>query len=355
MGWVRSVRGVVLAMAGWGGFGQMAAAQDWFTAEACTTGEIRVWREVLPEAEEVRFAAIAAEVPNSLGRFWKITAPGGQVSWLWGTYHVPERSILDLPEALLAALEAADVVALEFNPQPQDRAALIRSYDQAWMWAPPDAEPDYREDFPPAVLTQIGERIATFGWDPSYMALMSDAGLFSLLLSDPCSDFSASFMPGQDYFIAQTGWLAGARVDGLQQPWAFGEELTAPHRSEAARAATLLYGLYLGPESALPGARETSFALYLQGRIGVMDAWSNAWPEQVLGEARGRRVVELAEGYLLVERNAIWMDRIRTLVDQGDAVIAVGASHLPGDLGLVSMIRDAGYQVERVVLPGEMG
>ncbi|MCL4066796.1 TraB/GumN family protein [Pseudomonas sp. GX19020] len=353
MGWRKTVPALCLALGAAGALPEPAAAQDWFTREACTTGEIRVWREVLSGADEARYSAIAGGVPNSLGRFWKITAPGGQTSWLWGTYHVSERRLLALPQELRQVLETADVVALEFNPQPDTRADIRRANDQAWMFISPGAPPDDRADFPPQILDHIALRLETYAWDPGYMSMMTDAGLFSLLLSDPCSDFTP-FMPAQDYFIAQTGWLAGARITGLQEPWELGAELTAPERAAAARAALLLYGLYLGPDSARAGLRETGFALYLEGRIGLMDAWSDAWTGQVLGAARGREVVDLAESYLLVERNAIWMEKIRMLADQGNAVIAVGASHLPGDLGLVSMIRDAGYQVERVALPGEM-
>src|SRR5690606_37600007 len=131
------------------------------------------------------------------------------------------------------------------------------------------------------------ERMATLGWEPDYLPMMTDAALLSILLSDPCSDFTDMLMPTQDYFIAQTGWLAGAEVVGLQESWALGEELTAPERREAARAAALLYALYIGPESAARGLRETSFALYLQGRIGILDAWSAQWPEKVLGKERG--------------------------------------------------------------------
>lgn len=332
-----------------------ALAQDWFTAEACTLGEIRIWRDILSEADEARLETIAREIPNSTGRLWKITSEGGRVSHLWGTYHVPDRAILDLPQAFRDVLEAADVVALEFDPVPAGPDELRRSYDQQWMWRPGDEPYDMREDFPPDYLDYIGRRISTYGWNPDYLPMMTDAGVFSLLLGDPCSDYLAGFVPGQDYFIAQTGWLAGAKVVGLQESWALGEELTAPHRAEQARAAALLYGLYLGPGSVEAGLRETSYALYLSGRLGVLDAWSDGWPQEVLGETRGREVVALTESYLLVERNAIWMERIRGLADEGGAVIAVGASHLPGDQGLVTMLRDAGYRVERVVLPGERG
>lgn len=330
-----------------------AAAQDWFTPEACILGEVAIDRSILTPEAEARQEAAAALVPNSTGRFWRITAADGAVSHLWGTYHVPDPAILDLPAALRETIAAARVVALEFDPLADSREELRRSYDQNWMWLPFPADPDPRDDIPQPWRNYIYQRAETFGWMRDYLPQMTDAGILSLLLSDPCSDYLAAFLPGQDYYIAQQAWLGGAQVTGLQKPWEFGDQLNAPHRAAAARAAVLAYALYLGPESAEKGVRETGFALYREGRIGVLDAWSSEWLRSTLGEARGRETEALANGYLLVERNAMWMDALRPLLDEGGALVAVGASHLPGELGLVEMLRDAGYRVERVTLPGE--
>ncbi|NPD13705.1 TraB/GumN family protein [Xinfangfangia sp. D13-10-4-6] len=328
-------------------------AQAWFTPGICHPDEIAINRDLLPEAEEARLEALAAQIPNGVGRMWKITAPGGQVSHLWGSYHSPAPAIVDLPDALREVLAQARVVTLEFDPAPKSQDDLGRFYDQAWIWNQTDNVYDERSDFPPEYLDYIRMRLASLGWDPAYLPVMSDAGLLNVLLRDPCDDYLVGFAPGQDNYIAHTAWLAGAKVTGLQDNWAFGEELSDPKRAAEARAGALLYSLYLGPQSAHPGLRGTAYALYRQGRIGFISAWSEAWAIEVLGEARGAETVALADSYLLVERNAIWMGRIAPLADQGGAVFVVGSGHLPGDLGLVTMLRDAGYQVDRVPLPGE--
>ncbi|VDC30560.1 TraB/GumN family protein [Pseudogemmobacter humi] len=329
------------------------AAQDWFTPEACLVGEAVIDRNILTPGAEARWEAAAAQIPNGTGKLWRITAAGGEVSHLWGTYHVPDPAILDLPDALREVIAAARVVALEFDPLADSPAELRRSYDQNWMWLPFPAEPDPRTDIPQPWRDYIYQRAETFGWMRDYLPQMTDAGVLSLLLADPCADYLSGFLPGQDYYIAQQAWLGGAQVTGLQKPWEFGDQLNEPHRAAAARAAVLSYALYLGPESVEKGVRETSFALYREGRIGLLDAWSSEWLRNTLGEARGRETEALANGYLLIERNAMWMDALRPLLDEGGALVAVGASHLPGDLGLVAMLRDAGYRAERVTLPGE--
>lgn len=51
---------------------------------------------------------------------------------------------------------------------------------------------------------------------------------------------------------------------------------------------------------------------------------------------------------LLVQRNINMATRMRARLQEGNAFIAVGALHLPGNTGLLHLLRDAGYRVTRV-------
>ncbi len=51
---------------------------------------------------------------------------------------------------------------------------------------------------------------------------------------------------------------------------------------------------------------------------------------------------------LLVRRNANMAERIRVRLKEGNAFVAVGALHLPGDTGLLRLLSTAGYRVTRV-------
>jgi uncharacterized protein YbaP (TraB family) len=51
---------------------------------------------------------------------------------------------------------------------------------------------------------------------------------------------------------------------------------------------------------------------------------------------------------LLVERNEKMQAVAEPLLDKGGVFIAVGALHLPGDKGLVTLLRDAGYTVSPI-------
>lgn len=51
---------------------------------------------------------------------------------------------------------------------------------------------------------------------------------------------------------------------------------------------------------------------------------------------------------LLYNRNRNWVKKLETLLPQQKLVIAVGAGHLPGEKGLINLLRKAGYKVEPV-------
>jgi uncharacterized protein len=51
---------------------------------------------------------------------------------------------------------------------------------------------------------------------------------------------------------------------------------------------------------------------------------------------------------LLYNRNINWANKLKDLMPGKSLVVAVGAGHLPGDKGLINLLRKAGYKVEPV-------
>jgi len=54
---------------------------------------------------------------------------------------------------------------------------------------------------------------------------------------------------------------------------------------------------------------------------------------------------------LIVKRNREWMPKIEAYLEGGNTFIAVGAGHLVGDRGVIALLRERGYNVERVPVP----
>ena len=51
---------------------------------------------------------------------------------------------------------------------------------------------------------------------------------------------------------------------------------------------------------------------------------------------------------LLYTRNSNWVAQMQDLMKESALVVAVGAGHLPGDKGVINLLRKAGYKVEPV-------
>jgi hypothetical protein len=78
----------------------------------------------------------ARAIPNSQGRFWRITASCGEVSHLWGTMHSSHRAIPTHPTEVEATLRDARVLAIEADPDLDSRDEVEALYDPAATWRP---------------------------------------------------------------------------------------------------------------------------------------------------------------------------------------------------------------------------
>ena len=328
-----------------------APAQDWFTREACTVETAEIVSEAIDAALMTALEAEAARIPNATGRLWRVTTPDGAVSHLWGTFHSTERLMLDLPEPFRAIVDEATFVALEYDAVFPSRAHHDRFMQGEHLFLD-EADDNLYATIDGRVRMWIGARLDSLAYGVDSLSYLSPGGLAATILADPCDDFAAGVYPLQDSFIQLLGHQAGARIIGLEPANAVVDALNEPERLATALAVIEGYAAYLDPEGRKID-RQTGFALYLQGRIGLLMAWDRHYLAEFFGAEKGAQLLALIDGYLVHERNLGFVDAARAPLDEGGGVIAVGAFHLPGDEGLISLLRAAGYRVERVVLPGE--
>ena len=90
---------------------------------------------------------------------------------------------------------------------------------------------------------------------------------------------------------------------------------------------------------------ETLISLYAQHNVtAYIPLMTRLEPMDKDGEA----LMAFVEEELTRKRNHTMADRAAALLEKGDVFIAVGALHLPGDEGLVELIRAAGYKVSPI-------
>jgi uncharacterized protein YbaP (TraB family) len=91
---------------------------------------------------------------------------------------------------------------------------------------------------------------------------------------------------------------------------------------------------------------ETMVSRYAEGDIGGLLAWLRS-AEPIPGVAQAQIPPAFLDR-LITRRNQRMRDRALPLLKRGGAFIAVGAAHLPGKEGLLSLFEKDGYEVETI-------
>lgn len=334
-----------------------APAQDWATKENCTVGLPEIHEETLDPPGFAALETVAANVANGVGRFWKVTAPNGAISHLWGTMHSSHPLILDLPRPVRDAISGARTVAVEVDQTTESREEHRTAiyFDDYYIDASDPFMRNGTDDgaiagLPLQVSDWIRARAFDAGWSEDSELVLSPAGLAAVLRSDPCEDFARGAFPTQGNYIQLLGTLAGSDMLALEKPGDFLADLKG--RDETAEAILAVRAARLQPVDGNQ-QRSTLFALYLEGRIGLVRGWQRAHVQNVLGQ-KGKEAQRIAEDYMLAFRNTRFLDKLAGEFLKGRVFVAVDADQIPGETGLIRMFRNAGLNVQRILLAGEV-
>lgn len=333
-------------------FAGQTHAQDWATHSVCDIGTPQVHPEVFTPASFDDLKHAARSIPNGVGRYWRITSPEGKISYLWGTIHSNDPLLLALPETVENQIEASRLVAVESDLVASSRPAYHALVQSDYLWS---ALSDSGFDdlaIPDEVKGWIRNRFDGIGWGAEMPDILKLAVVAEFLLSDPCGDFAQGIYPIQDSRIQMLGAIAGAGILGLEDPRAFYHRLTDGRSAKLTEAIIAVYGSYLDPSRSQANSASTA-ALYLQGELGLWMAWEAAHFANMFEDGRGATWLHLTDSYMLTERNRNFLDLALPELQQGGVFMAIGCFHLPDHDGMIALLRENGYVVDRIPLPGE--
>ena len=94
-----------------------------------------------------------------------------------------------------------------------------------------------------------------------------------------------------------------------------------------------------------PGAIADLFATQVQSYIDEQPSLAVALMLNMPEFGSSAEVFRAVEGTLIRDRNLRMRDRLLPILEEGGVFVGVGALHLPGESGLVELIRSAGYSV----------
>jgi hypothetical protein len=329
---------ILLALGLVWGTGQ-ARAED----TASCAGTSLVEQLALSDPEKLAAArAEAAAIPNGSGLLWKVEKPGLTPSFLFGTMHVTDPRVTEMPEAARAAFDQAGTVVIEtieiLDPAKAQAALLTRPEltmftDGTTLTSLLSEE---ETEIISAELSRRGIPIALVSRMKPWMI----AGLVAL----PACEMArkAEGVEFLDIKIATTARDRGKQLLGLES---IGEQMQAMADLPIEfHIRGLVETIKLA--DLMPDIMATMTGLYLEGEIAqIMPLVLAAGPEELEDDASGYAAFEER---IVRMRNHVMAERAAPILDAGNAFIAVGALHLPGKEGLVALLQDAGFTVTAI-------
>ena len=279
-------------------------------------------------------APAAAQEPYSQGRLWMVEAPDVAPSYLVGTMHSADPAIATPWPALARVMDGVDSITVELVLD--DNAVMAMG--QAMVLTDGRTLGDIAGPERMARIEAVG---ANYGMPPEVLQRLWPWAV-SMVFSVPPSELQrqAAGEPMLDNALREHGEARGIAIYGIETV----EEQIAVFAdySEEDQLALLDLTLDMHPQV------ETEFNkmrnAWLAGDLGgLYDAAMD------LPATDSSGLVENFVTRLVQERNYRMAERITPLLDQGNALIAVGALHLPGEEGVLALLEEAGY----VVSPAE--
>ncbi|WP_242523126.1 TraB/GumN family protein [Thiocystis minor] len=259
------------------------------------------------------------------GLLYQISSPTAAVSSvLFGTIHSEDPRATELPPPVRAAFDDCSGVALEVIP---DAAAIIK----AMVTMTYTDGRTLHEVLPPDLYPQTAAALADIGMSEDAFKDFKPWAVMTLLSTPPTE--TGHFL---DIMLYRAALESGRPVQGLET---MEEQLAVFDGMSEADQIGLLRET-LKSRSQLPIMFEQLMQVYLERDLGRLVDLS----ESSL-QGGDPRLAELFREVVIDARNRRMVERMRPLLDRGGWFIAIGALHLPGDAGVIALLRRLGYGV----------
>jgi uncharacterized protein YbaP (TraB family) len=264
-------------------------------------------------------------------------------SYLFGTFHDTGIARLPLDLRVEQALAAARLMLVELTEAEQARLqARIASDPGFALGADVTGLIGQLSAAERAVLER---KLAANGLTLALAGKLRPWMLFSLLAVPQC--MLREMQQGQpvlDTLLMSKAAAAGVPVAGLETyAQALGGFDTIPVETMNEILLEGLRGLADEEDS-----RRTSVELYLSGEIAAIWEFSIHNTAGTFGMARSRAIYAQFAAALLDTRNRSWMDVLAPQLELGGVFAAFGALHLPGEAGVIELLRARGFEVTRL-------
>src|SRR5438477_3316576 len=270
--------------------------------------------------------------------FWEITGNGlSRPSYLFGTMHISSKMVFHLPDSFYLGIKKVDVVALETNPESWQEDLVKYDVGDNSSYGKLRFAWDNFKQMPDDYLN-----IRTLRFDryekQIEAALYRRPSTINNLLYRNYSDYSSDFEENTylDMYIYQVGKKMGKRVAGVEK-YDESMRLMMEAYRDAAKEKKHKQKIYDSDDTYSADKLQEAYRtgnLDLLDSINHVNSFSDAFDEK-----------------FLYSRNLLQANSIDSILKtQSSLFVGVGAAHLPGNRGIIEILRHSGYKLRPIVM-----
>ena len=280
---------------------------------------------------------VAATLGAQAQLLWKVSGNGlDKPSYLFGTYHLASLGIKDsiaaLPQAQQDVQQVYGEVVMADMMKPE---TLMKMQQQAML----PADTTLKSLFSPDEFETITQAVQEYlQVDIALLDRMKPAALFQQLTVMFYLKHTPGYNPQEqlDASFQQEATKAGKKVGGLETVQS---QMDILFNKPLRRQAEDLYCFLSNPDKAERQAKEVIAAYAAQDLDTIL---------RLMEEKEGTKCDPTPEemAQLLYDRNHNWVGQMPDIMQAAPTLFVVGAGHLPGEQGLLALLKAQGYTIE---------
>lgn len=254
---------------------------------------------------------------------WQIESPNSEKkSYLFGTAHLRDSRVFDFSDAMLPAISQSEAFALEVHPDSVSGAIskYIMRHENNSYYRDVLSNNEYKK-LDARVIAETGESLDSLNYNSLYF-------LESILRPELAKEGDKeTFLDAYLYGVANT---LNKNIYGLEKLEDQMPNLDSIPRDELRES--LLDLIDLDEEE------------YREGVARLLDVYTSGDIDRILLMSQGLFTIDK----VMLLRNQVMTKSMKRIMETQSLFAAVGAAHLPGDYGIINLLREDGYVVSKV-------
>jgi len=267
------------------------------------------------------------EKTSNIGLLWEVNQTGAVSCYVFGTIHSEDERVTELPSLVNKAFNDAETLALEMKLDKEVAQEVLRNL--------------YFTDgrfLKPIIGDELFYRS---------VKAMQKKGLPEKIVNKmkPWAVFTILNMPDQktglflDAILFKNAQQQGKLIHGLETP----QEQTAVFDDMPISSQISLLKSTLDNMIDMNSLQDEVIDVYLSRDLDKILALNEKY-EALIDEELAKEFTQR----LVIDRNHRMVNRMLPMLKKGNCFVAVGALHLPGEEGILTLLKQRGYQVRAV-------